>query len=115
MITMTPTAPTRSTSRRLITRCAATVTALALALLCVGTAANAAGAAQSAVTQTIPAGSTAGCVSSSVEFCLTGVPSHGSGASCIPFPNGMFWQNTTDSAGNPISWTYANGSSSCVT
>ena len=92
-----------------------TATALALTLWGAGATANTAGAAASAATPTVAARSTAACVPSSIEYCLTAVPSHGSGASCTPFPNGMFWQNTTDSAGNPVSWTYANGSSPCVT
>ncbi|HEV2639056.1 MAG TPA: hypothetical protein VGX23_28185 [Actinocrinis sp.] len=100
---------------KLITRCVMTVTALALALLGVSTPAHAAGTVPGAARPNVTARSTAACVPSSVEYCLTAVPSHGSGASCTPFPNGMFWQDATDSVGNPVSWTYANGSSPCVT
>lgn len=108
-MTSTPRGRSESTSRRLFARSAAIVTALALAVLCVSAAANA-----QAVPSNITSGSTAPCVSSSTEHCLTASTSAG-GSHCTPFPNGMFWQNTTDDAGNPIQWTYANGSSSCVT
>ena len=100
---------------KLSTRYAMIVTALALPLSGVSAAAQAAGAVQSTVSPTLAAPSTAACVPSSIEHCLAAVPSHGSGASCTPFADGTYWQNASDSAGNPVSWTYANGSSPCVT
>lgn len=100
--------------QRFVTRCATAVAALAVAILCTGTAANAATQAPS-VAPHVAAGSTAACVNDAKDFCRTAEPAHvGSGPACTPFADGNYWETTNDALGHPIGWTYANGSTPCV-
>jgi hypothetical protein len=109
----------RTRKARTLSRYVAGVALLALTLIGGGAAASAAVVASPAtahsITPSVSSGSGSACTGSSTQFCLAATPSHFTpGPNCAAFPDGNFWESTTDGFGNPISWTYANGSTPCV-